>query len=404
MLALILLTGLMAADTVPPQTFEAASPGARPGAELPARIIVHRQPEVPLVALRLSLLVDDPPGFSGVGHLVQHLQLRRMQEEAALVGARVKVARNTDALVYSVMGPAVELDHLARVLRLALVVPPASAGDFLGAMHELAEERLAEWETADGHVRATLRSQLFPHDLPAAGTAQSAARLTPARLQELWSHIYRPDRLSVVAVGNVTPDEVQAVFGGLRPRTEARIASYTETVPVAPLAPPEATHGWFGAGWLAAEADPIAVAVLGRLLERSLAGRLTTVSTRVEHWWTHEGQALVAVVATSEAERRNARRVLTDPLAVIQRELNAEAVRDAAVSLRRDMVFYARTPERFAELLGSFADRGSGIEAQDFYDGLGRVSPGDVLLAIDALRAVEPVRVEIAPQRVRVGQ
>jgi predicted Zn-dependent peptidase len=355
---------------------------------------------VPLVALRLSILADDPPGYSGTAHLVQHLQLRQMEQEAAQVGARVQIARNADAIVYSVMGPAVELDHLARVLRLALVVPSVGAGDFLAAMHELAEERLAEWETAEGHVLATLRSQLFPHRLPAAGSQEAAARLTPARIPALWDHIYHPGRVSVVAVGSVTPAEVEAVFGGLRDARDASITPFTETVPLSPLAPPEATHGWFGVGWLATDADPVAVALLGRLLERHLRTRLNVVSLRVEHWWTHEGQALVAVAATSEAERRNARRILTDPLAALQGELNTAAVRAAGTALRRELVFYARTPDRFAELLGSFADRGSTLEAQAFYDALEQVRLGDVLLAMDALRAVEPVRVEVAPQRV----
>jgi predicted Zn-dependent peptidase len=408
MLALILLAGLLAGDTVP--TFSIAaplstSPPDRGAGEGPARIIVHRQPQLPLVALRLSILMNDPPGYSGAGHLVQHLQLARMQEAAAVVGARVQIARNSDALVYSVMGPASELAQLASVLRLALVVPQVVESEFLTAMHELYEERLAEWETAERHVRATLRSQVFPNDLPAAGTEQAAARLTRARLNDLWSHLYRPDRTSLVAVGNVTAEAVRSAFGELpAPRAGPRLPPLAETVPVRPLAPPEATSAWFGAAWPVWNADPGAVAVTGRLLQRWLAARLDATSVVVEHWWTHEGQALVAVVSTTEAQRRNARSVLADPLSAMQRELDAAAVRAAATGLRREMVFYARTPDRFAELLGSFADREAGVEAQAFYDELERARLGDVLLALDELLKADPVRVEVAPQRVQGGR
>jgi predicted Zn-dependent peptidase len=401
MLALILLGGLLASDTVSPPPFEAEARARARTGEVPARIIVHPQPEVPLVALRLSILADDPPGYSGTAHLVQHLQLRQMEQEAAQVGARVQIARTADAIVYSVMGPAVELDYLARVLRLALVVPAFGTGDFLVAMHELAEERLAEWETAEGHVLATLRSQFFPHRLPAPGSQEAANRLTAEQIPALWDYIYHPDRVSLVGVGNVTPNDVQAVFGDLRDARPARITPLTETVPISPLAPPEATHGWFGVGWLATDADPVAVALLGRLLERHLRSRMTTVSLRVEHWWTRDGQALVAVAATSETERPNARRILANPLGALQRELDTAAVRAAGTALRRELVFYARTPDRFAELLGSFADRGGALDTQQFYDTLEQLRLGDVLLAMDALRAVEPVRVEVAPQRVR---
>ena len=88
---------------------------------------VHRQPAIPQVSLRMSLLVDDPPGFAGAGHLIQHLQYASLQNQAQAVGAQVRIERTTDAIVYSVTGPAAELHFLAGILRSTLQPPRASA-------------------------------------------------------------------------------------------------------------------------------------------------------------------------------------------------------------------------------------------------------------------------------------
>jgi predicted Zn-dependent peptidase len=80
--------------------------------------------------------------------------------------------------------------------------------------------------------------------------------------------------------------------------------------------------------------------------------------------------------------------------------LDAALVRDAAASLRREMLFFARTPERMAELLGAFADRGEAPDAaQRFFSGVERVSEDDVRATLERLLADPPAAVEIAAQR-----
>ena len=63
------------------------------------------------------------------------------------MGGRVEVERTADAVVYTVVGPARELDYLAGVLRAALR-PRAATEALLRGPARPAEERLAEWETA----------------------------------------------------------------------------------------------------------------------------------------------------------------------------------------------------------------------------------------------------------------
>jgi predicted Zn-dependent peptidase len=65
------------------------------------------------------------------------------------------------------------------------------------------------------------------------------------------------------------------------------------------------------------------------------------------------------------------------------------------------MLFYSRTPERMAELLGEFADRGTGRDAaQRYYAALDAVTDDDVRRVLDQLAAAEPATVFVPPQRI----
>ncbi|MBD0320283.1 MAG: hypothetical protein ICV87_08115, partial [Gemmatimonadetes bacterium] len=213
MLNLLLIAAALA-DT-------AALPAAR--AQAAPAVTVHRQPGLPVVALRLSLLADDPRGFAGAGHLIQHLHLPAMEEQAARVGGRVQALRTSDALVYTVTGPASELGFLAGILRGALRAPQPAQPQLLVALNALAEERDEERETAAQYVRAALRQRIFPDELPASGTPASAARLEAAPLDALWGELYSPDRVAVVAVGNVGADEVARALRDLPGPGDARL-------------------------------------------------------------------------------------------------------------------------------------------------------------------------------------
>lgn len=391
MLLPLLLASLIAADTVPEP----------PTRQLGPSFVVQRQPAVPIVALRMAVLADDPAGHAGAGHLMQHLMLPSLEEQVGRVGGTVQIQRSSDAMIYTVTGPAVELDYLAGVLRGALRAPPGTAGAVLSANRELREERLAEWENAREHVRAGLRARLFPNDLSAAGTERSAPRLTAAALPGLWASMYRPERVLVVAVGDVREAQLEAAFAGLPPRPAARLSSLSaDTISLAPLAVPQATRGWLGRGYLASDLEPAALSVAARLLRDDLRRRLPRAEIEAEHWWTHHGQGLALVVSAQPADTAAARRALDTAPATLQGSLQERRVRDAARAIRRDMLFYSRTPDRMAQVLGEFADReGNPDAAQLFYARLDAVDLADVREALAFLSEHTPVRVELTPQR-----
>jgi predicted Zn-dependent peptidase len=388
-----LLAALAVGDSVPPVAPFTASTVAQGAA-----FAVHRQPSVPLVSLRMAILADDPPGYAGAGHLVQHLLLPTLQSRVARVGGEVEMERSADAIVYTLTGPTSELPYLAEVLRSTLRPPAPSDAALLRASRQLAEERLAEWETAEEHVRAAMRASLFPSDISAAGTERSATRFRAEQIPGIWRDIYAPERLSILAVGDVTLEQLQKAFGTL-PIGFADVENHEEaadTVSLAPLAPAQATRGWLGAGFLATELDPAAVSVTARILRDELQDQLPDADVAAEHWWTHQGQALVVVLGADGPRVDAARRALNTLASGLDTRLTERLVHDAARSLRREMLFYSRTPDRMAEVLGRFTDRsGDPGAAETFYGRLDEVKLGDVRAVLTHMVEHTPARVEI---------
>jgi predicted Zn-dependent peptidase len=394
-LAFLLSAAAAAADTALPRA-------APPGAQAAPAVTVHHQPALPVVALRLSVLAPDPPGYAGAGHFIQHLHLPRLEEQAARVGARVQAIRGTDAVVYSVVGPASELPYLAGLLQAALRPPAPSSAELLAAQRALAEERAAGRETAPAYVRAALRARVFPADLPPAGTDAAASRLEGTRLRDVWGTMYRPGRVSVVAVGDVELEAVRRAFRDLPGAPAEGLGDEAaDTVPALEADTPQATRGWIGTAWSAPEADPAAMSVAARLLQGALRRRMPRSAVEVEHWWTHQGQALALVVATPDSLVPAARRTVSGALETLRQGLGARAVRDAANGVRRDLLCFSRTPERMAELIGEFTDReGDPEAAQRFYAALEAVTEDDVRRLLDLLAAQEPATVYVPAQRI----
>lgn len=394
MLTLALFAALAAAPDTVPRPAAAAQPG-------PA-IVVLREPALPIVALRLSLLADDPPGYAGAGHLVQHLHQASLEERVARVGGRVQVLRTSDAVVYTVLGPAAELEYLAGLLAGVLRAPAPGTAEVLVALRALETERAAEREVAPSYVRAALRAAVFPGDLSAAGTDAGAARLATARLAEVWSAMYRPERVAVVAVGDVELERVRAVFRDLPAAGPAALPLRADTVRPFPADTPQATRAWLARGWAADGADPAALTVAARLLRNHLRTRMTRSEVEVEHWWSHRGQALALVVATPDSLAPVARRTVDGSLAALAATVDAGQVQGAAAALRREMRFFGRTPERMAHLLGAFADRGdAGDGAQRYFAALERVGEEEVRSVLELLLAEAPQVIEVPGHRVR---
>ncbi len=368
-----------------------------------AAVTVHRQPGVPVVSLRMSILAPDPAGYSGAGHMIQHVLFPTLRDRAGRIGGVVQIQRTSDAVVYSATGPAAELGFLADLLIGALSPPQAPLDVILRAERELREERLAEWETAPAHTRALLRAQIFPADLSAAGTDRAATRFTSSTLPSIWGQMYRPERVSVVAVGDVYLADVEAAFARIPEASELLpLGIERDSVVLMSLAPAQATRAWLGAAYLASDLPPAAVNTTARLLGDVLRGRVPRAQVEAEHWWTHHGQAEVLVVAVPEADMALARRSIGTAVGTLLEEVRSRDVEAAAASIRREMLFYSRTPDRMAEVIGQFIDRdGEANATERFYSELNRVSADDVREVLETMIGRTPARVEVPPQALR---
>jgi hypothetical protein len=397
MFALALLAaGALAIDSIP--TAPPATEALRSAES--AAVVIHRQPAVPLVSLRLSIVAGDPPGFAGAGHMIQHLIFPGLEDRVRRVGGRAQMQRTADAIIYTVTGPSSELPYLSQLLISTLHTPQTTPDVLLRVDRTLREERLAEWETAAAHSRSLLRNQLFPTDISAAGTDRSATRFTIGALPSLWAGIYHPDRVSVVAVGDVFLADVQRQFADLPPPPSApALQIERDSVVAGALAPAQATRAWLAAGYLASDLNPAAVTVTARLLGDLVRSRVPSAQVEAEHWWTHHGMAVVLVLAVPERDMALARRTLGTAVATLRQEVNFLRTASAATAIRRELLFYSRTPDRMAEVIGLFVDREGDPDATErFYASLDDLDDRDVRTVLDRLMNITPARVEIPPQ------
>jgi predicted Zn-dependent peptidase len=391
----MLILALLAAIAAEPDTVRPL-----PGTRGSPSVVVLREPSLPIVALRVALAADDPPGFAGAGHLVQHLHLPWLEQQVARVGGRVQAVRTSDAVVYTVVGPAVELEHLASALTAILQAPGATSTEMMVALRILEQERAAEREVAPAYVRAALRAALFPADMSGAGTDAGARRLAASPLATVWAGMYDPARVSVVAVGDTDLEAVTAAFRRLPAAGAGGPPAAVDSVRPFSADTPQATRAWMARGWDAEGVDAAALTVTARLLRNHLRSRMTRSEVEVEHWWSHHGQGMALIVATPDQLAPVARRTVDGSLAALRETLGEALVRDAAAAVRREMLFFARTPERMANVLGSFFERGDGEDAvQRFFSDVERVTPDDVHAVLDALNGTVPSAVEVAAQR-----
>lgn len=368
-----------------------------------AAVTVHRQPGVPVVALRMSIIAADPAGYAGAGHMIQHVQYPSLRDRARRVGGTIQTQRTSDAIVYTVVGPAIELDDLAALLVDALRPPQAPIDVVLRAERELREERLAEWETAESHTRSHLRAQMFPADVSAAGTDRASTRFSVESLPEIWAMMYQPDRVSVVAVGDVHLSDVESAFAGIPAAYQPRqLEIERDSLVLTPLAPPQATRAWLGTGYLASDLPASAVSVATRLLGDFVRDRVPAGQVEAEHWWTHHGQAVVLIVSVPEADLAASWRLLNTAVPTLLDRVDFLDVVEAAAAIRREMLFHSRTPDRMAEVIGQFIDRDGDPNATEaYYTALENLDDEIVRTVLETLAGRTPARVEVPPQALR---
>ncbi|HWV56358.1 MAG TPA: hypothetical protein VNZ57_02705 [Longimicrobiales bacterium] len=360
-------------------------------------VIAYLQPELDLVAVRLSIPLEEYPG--AVSGAVAHQQLvsDRLSAVVARLGGRVELSRRPTHVVYMVVGPGRELPGLVSALREALLLPSASPDEVTAAWLRAERIALAGLEIPAARIRHELWSRFQATN--DAGDALVAVR-GPDELEAFWQRHYLPDRMRVIVVGGTDERTVISAFSSWNSPGRRAGSVPTRSASLEPA--PQLMAPWVGVGFDGRSIPPAALAVAARVLDEAL--RAADVREAAAELWLHRDGAAVVVLGAGRPGSSGTATVrrLTESLLEIVESV-AEAPDDIAIdrarkALRRDLVLATRTPQGLAEVLGDFADRtGDPGFAAAVMSQIDRLSQTEVRTALRALANRRPLVVEMSP-------
>jgi zinc protease len=202
-------------------------------------LLVEEQHQSPVVALQAWVHIgsaDEPEEVAGIAHVHEHMLFkgtaRRGVGEIARVveasGGEINAWTSYDQTVYHLVLAAVELTTGLDILADALMSSAFDASELAREIEVVVEEiRRAEDMPSRRATNALFRQAYasHPYRRPVIGTEKAIRALTRERILQFYRDSYRPDRLTLVAVGDVHQTqvlhEVTRLFGGWRAPTGA---------------------------------------------------------------------------------------------------------------------------------------------------------------------------------------
>lgn len=360
------------------------------------RVIHHPLRGSSLVALRLSVPVTEPAGYAGASRTLQELLRDRLERGAEPLGALAELSHSPGHAVYSLVGPVDELDAMAELLRDAVGPPPLAPGQVRAAKARVERAGHALSELPDRRVRADLWSSLFP-GAPAGGANAVPGPLASSHLEWLWRRFYRPSAMSVVVVGEVPDTVIRSIFADWPTPPEPGPPPSLRPVQGG-TAEVQTNAAWVGLGRAARTGESGALAAAAELVAARLrAGGIAAAEAEV--WWGPGRTALVvlgsALPDAPAASPESIRATIADLAADVTADLVAEAQR----TLRRRLLYQARTARGLAAVIGTFHERtGAPDGAARFLDALDRVDAKAVGRILRALVERPDAVLEIGPQ------
>lgn len=376
---------------VPDSTFHA--PGFPRIVRLPA-------PAPGVVTFRLSIPLTESPAEAGAGRMIEVLARERIEGPAATLGARIETGRTPWGVVYTVTGPAADLDHLVFLLREATRAPTMDEGSLHRERLALDEGLRRLEETGGGRVEAELRAAVTPGHPPIEGTRGTLPRLNGALLRDVWARTHHPEGMTLLVLGEVADPVLLATLAGLG--AEAGLAAPPPLSGAAPAAPSpgrvETLRQWHGRAWTATgPLDPRA-ALVAVLLSRHLRDEDRAYEAQIRLWETAD-HTVVAAIGAAYPQRAGALQTRLDRLlSATASELTDTEVREVAETARRDLLLQARTPWGRTHLVGRFLDAGMAQgAAREYVDRLGALDVTTIRGFLDQLAASRPARAEVRP-------
>jgi zinc protease len=210
-------------------------------------LIVQRETVSPTVTVLGRVKSDPdletPPGKDGAATVLDELfsygtQTRdRVTFQRALDDIAAAESAGTD---FSLSVLSTEFDRGVELLADNELHPALPPRNFLIVQQQIAYELKGQMQTPDYLAGRALNSALFPKDDPTQreATPATVSALTLDDVKNYYALVFRPDLTTIVVIGDVTPDQVEASiskwFGGW---AASGPKPQTEVPPVPPNAP-----------------------------------------------------------------------------------------------------------------------------------------------------------------------
>lgn len=363
-------------------------------------LVVREQNAPPLIAIRLSVPVSEPPSLAGAGRVLQLLVENRARSEVERFGGELVLSRTPTHLVYAVRGPAAAFGEMVAVLKYA-VAPPLGIATTQSAIWVTArQEALADFETPERLLRQRLEAILFPELAPLEAAPELQRLPSAAQLEWFWRRWFRPERFAVVVVGAISPEQARAAFRGwpVPPRTNARPPGSSSGGGEPPRL--EVIGVRTGLGYPGGATQPAALAIAAALIDEALPALGLRQATS-ELWWM-SGRTALVVMGAAPPSGPGAPFSLTTTLQLAvagaaSRTTTADLER-VRHRLRHSLLMRARTPGGMADVIGEFLDRtGDPQGANDFLVELSELDDDDIRSTLRTLVYRSPLVVELAP-------
>ena len=203
--------------------------------ELPngLRILVVEHHELPLADFILLVRTGgeaDPRGKPGVASLAANMldegtatrNALQIADQTAFLGVELGTNSGWDATTVSLHTPTAQLDSALALFADVVLRPAFPNADFQRIKKErltaLMQVKDRPTEIADRAYAAILYGDEHPYGRPLTGTETAVTGITRADLQQFYRTYFRPNNAVLIAVGDVTPDDVErrarALFGG----------------------------------------------------------------------------------------------------------------------------------------------------------------------------------------------
>jgi zinc protease len=175
---------------------------------------------------------DERPHEAGLAHFHEHMlfkgsERRGVGEIAGDVegaGGRINAYTSLDVTVYHATLPSTQLGVGIDVLADAVLHSAFDPAEIDREIEVVLEEIRRSHDTPTHVLSEAVFGEVYrvhPYRAPILGTAESVAGFDRERVTDFWKRWYRPDNLTVVAVGDIQPEAVRAAVA----------AAFGDTVP-----------------------------------------------------------------------------------------------------------------------------------------------------------------------------